>query len=70
MSHDPMLARIIPVLAEIPGVAAIVLGGSRTIESLTVRVADVWQSIGASRYAAALQVLRSLEHDLREASAK
>jgi hypothetical protein len=67
MSHDPLLARIIPVLADIPGVVAIVLGGSRAIESLTVRVADVWQSIGASRYAAAL---RSLEHDLRETSAR
>ncbi|WP_244066705.1 nucleotidyltransferase domain-containing protein [Bradyrhizobium sp. Ce-3] len=29
MSHDPLLARIIPVLAAVPGVAAIVLGGSR-----------------------------------------
>ncbi|WP_375784488.1 nucleotidyltransferase domain-containing protein [Bradyrhizobium sp. Pha-3] len=29
MSHDPLLARIIPVLAGVPGVAAIVLGGSR-----------------------------------------
>jgi len=29
MSHDPLLARIIPVLADVPGVAAIVLGGSR-----------------------------------------
>ncbi|MBR0932883.1 nucleotidyltransferase domain-containing protein [Bradyrhizobium jicamae] len=29
MSEDPLLARIIPVLADIPGVAAIVLGGSR-----------------------------------------
>jgi len=29
MSHDPLLARIIPVLAAVPGVAAVVLGGSR-----------------------------------------
>ncbi|QOZ35997.1 nucleotidyltransferase domain-containing protein [Bradyrhizobium sp. CCBAU 53421] len=29
MSHDSLLARIIPVLAGVPGVAAIVLGGSR-----------------------------------------
>lgn len=29
MSHDPLLARIIPELADVPGVAAIVLGGSR-----------------------------------------
>ncbi|MCA1398691.1 nucleotidyltransferase domain-containing protein [Bradyrhizobium sp. BRP56] len=29
MSDDPLLARIIPVLAAVPGVAAIVLGGSR-----------------------------------------
>ncbi|WP_050630919.1 nucleotidyltransferase domain-containing protein [Bradyrhizobium viridifuturi] len=29
MSHDPLLAHIIPVLAAVPGVAAIVLGGSR-----------------------------------------
>ncbi|HEX7919405.1 MAG TPA: nucleotidyltransferase domain-containing protein [Bradyrhizobium sp.] len=29
MSHDPLLARIIPVLADVPDVAAIVLGGSR-----------------------------------------
>lgn len=29
MSNDPLLARIIPVLASVPGVAAIVLGGSR-----------------------------------------
>ncbi|MHC2464289.1 nucleotidyltransferase domain-containing protein [Bradyrhizobium embrapense] len=29
MSHDSLLARIIPVLADVPGVAAIVLGGSR-----------------------------------------
>jgi Nucleotidyltransferase domain len=29
MSHDSLLARILPVLAGIPGVAAIVLGGSR-----------------------------------------
>jgi len=29
MSDDPLLARIIPVLADVPGVAAIVLGGSR-----------------------------------------
>ncbi|TWC06331.1 nucleotidyltransferase-like protein [Bradyrhizobium macuxiense] len=29
MSHDPLLARIIPVLAAVPGVAAIMLGGSR-----------------------------------------
>ena len=29
MSHDPLLARIIPALADVPGVAAIVLGGSR-----------------------------------------
>ncbi|MDH2384251.1 nucleotidyltransferase domain-containing protein [Bradyrhizobium sp. CER78] len=29
MSQDPLLARIIPVLAAVPGVAAIVLGGSR-----------------------------------------
>ncbi|VIO79255.1 nucleotidyltransferase domain-containing protein [Bradyrhizobium ivorense] len=29
MSDDPLLARIIPVLARVPGVAAIVLGGSR-----------------------------------------
>jgi hypothetical protein len=29
MSHDPLLARIIPCLAGISGVAAIVLGGSR-----------------------------------------
>ncbi|MGN1288765.1 MAG: nucleotidyltransferase domain-containing protein [Bradyrhizobium sp.] len=29
MSHDPLLARITPVLAAVPGVAAIVLGGSR-----------------------------------------
>ncbi|WP_076862773.1 nucleotidyltransferase domain-containing protein [Bradyrhizobium mercantei] len=29
MSHDPLLARIIPVLADVPGVATIVLGGSR-----------------------------------------
>ncbi|MHC2436414.1 nucleotidyltransferase domain-containing protein [Bradyrhizobium sp. USDA 4451] len=29
MSHDPLLARIIPILAAVPGVTAIVLGGSR-----------------------------------------
>jgi Nucleotidyltransferase domain len=29
MPHDPILQRIIPVLAEVPGVAAIALGGSR-----------------------------------------
>ncbi|MTV14571.1 MULTISPECIES: nucleotidyltransferase domain-containing protein [Bradyrhizobium] len=29
MSDDPLLARIIPVVAAVPGVAAIVLGGSR-----------------------------------------
>lgn len=29
MPHDPLLDRIIPVLADVPGVAAIVLGGSR-----------------------------------------
>jgi hypothetical protein len=29
MPHDPILQRIVPVLAEVPGVAAIALGGSR-----------------------------------------
>lgn len=29
MSSDPLLARIVPVLADVPGVAAVVLGGSR-----------------------------------------
>ncbi len=29
MQHDPLLARIIPALADVPGVAAIALGGSR-----------------------------------------
>lgn len=29
MSYDPLLARIVPALAAVPGVAAIVLGGSR-----------------------------------------
>ena len=29
MSNDPLLQRIIPMLAEVPGVAAIALGGSR-----------------------------------------
>ncbi|MCC8962987.1 nucleotidyltransferase domain-containing protein [Bradyrhizobium sp. Pear76] len=29
MTDDPLLARIIPILATVPGVAAIVLGGSR-----------------------------------------
>jgi len=29
MPHDPLLARLTPVLAAVPGVAAIVLGGSR-----------------------------------------
>ncbi|MGY4162006.1 hypothetical protein ACVINW_007848 [Bradyrhizobium sp. USDA 4461] len=29
MSHDPLLARIIPILVAVPGVTAIVLGGSR-----------------------------------------
>jgi hypothetical protein len=29
MSDDPLLARIVPALADVPGVAAIVLGGSR-----------------------------------------
>ncbi|MGF6310836.1 hypothetical protein ABIB82_004811 [Bradyrhizobium sp. i1.8.4] len=29
MSNDPLLERVIPVLADVPGVAAIVLGGSR-----------------------------------------
>ncbi|MES5481678.1 nucleotidyltransferase domain-containing protein [Bradyrhizobium sp. INPA03-11B] len=29
MSQDPLLARIIPVLAAVPGIAGIVLGGSR-----------------------------------------
>jgi Polymerase beta, Nucleotidyltransferase len=29
MDNDPLLARIVPVLAEVPGVEAIVLGGSR-----------------------------------------
>jgi Nucleotidyltransferase domain len=29
MSSDPILSRIVPVLAEVPGIAAIALGGSR-----------------------------------------
>jgi len=29
MSHDPLLARLTPVLAAVPGVQAVVLGGSR-----------------------------------------
>ena len=29
MSHDPFLTRITPALADVPGIAAIVLGGSR-----------------------------------------
>ena len=29
MTDDPILQRIVPVLAEVPGVAAIALGGSR-----------------------------------------
>jgi hypothetical protein len=29
MQHDPLLARIVPALADVPGVAAIALGGSR-----------------------------------------
>jgi len=29
MPPDPLLQRIVPVLAEVPGVAAIALGGSR-----------------------------------------
>jgi Nucleotidyltransferase domain len=29
MSNDPLLQRIVPVLAEVPGIAAIALGGSR-----------------------------------------
>ncbi|WGS22588.1 MULTISPECIES: nucleotidyltransferase domain-containing protein [unclassified Bradyrhizobium] len=29
MPHDRLLARITPILAKVPGVAAIVLGGSR-----------------------------------------
>ncbi|WGR91040.1 nucleotidyltransferase domain-containing protein [Bradyrhizobium sp. ISRA435] len=29
MPHDPLLASITPILAKVPGVAAIVLGGSR-----------------------------------------
>ncbi len=29
MSHDRLLARVVPVLADVPGVAAVVLGGSQ-----------------------------------------
>ncbi|MEH2625177.1 hypothetical protein V1292_003232 [Bradyrhizobium sp. AZCC 1719] len=40
-----------------------------TIQSLTSRVADLWRLIGSGQHEAALQTLRSLEHDIREMSA-
>ncbi|KRQ97241.1 nucleotidyltransferase domain-containing protein [Bradyrhizobium valentinum] len=40
-----------------------------TIRGLTSRVADLWRLIGSGQHEAALQTLRSLEHDIGEISA-
>ncbi len=59
MPHDPLLPRLTSAFREVPGVAAIVLGGSRA------RTNDVWRLLGDGALAPACEALRQIERQLQ-----